>query len=187
MKARSRQSLGFTLIEVLIAFLIIAIGLLGLGALQINTMNDQFEAYQRAQSTALVDEMAARIRINPTAAKSGAYTAQSGAFYGLQTVVDCSAMIGANRDLCEWNTLISGVAVTADVDGDGNADSLAAPLGARGCIELGPVSGSGEVVIRVALAWQGISPSVPPTITCGQNAFGDEGLRRAIYRDVAVK
>ena len=55
---------GFTLIEVLVTLLIIAIGLLGLGALQVNTMNDQFEANQRAYATSLVDDMASRIRAN---------------------------------------------------------------------------------------------------------------------------
>ena len=33
---------GFTLIEVLVTFLITSVGLLGLAALQINVMNDQF-------------------------------------------------------------------------------------------------------------------------------------------------
>ena len=69
----AHTSKGFTLIEVLVTFLITTVGLLGLAALQVNTMNDQFEAIQRAQITAMVDDMAARIRMNPAAAGSGAY------------------------------------------------------------------------------------------------------------------
>ena len=65
---------GFTLIEVLVAFLITSVGLLGLAALQINVMNDQFEAMQRAKITAMVDDMAAKIRMNPQAAEAGIYT-----------------------------------------------------------------------------------------------------------------
>lgn len=178
-----RQQQGSTLIEVLVTFLIIAIGLLGLGALQISTMNNQFESYQRAQVTALVDDMAARIRINPTAAKAGTYTAQTGAYWGLQsTTPDCTLLTGAPRDLCEWNETIAGVAVV-----DENDINLGAPLGARGCMETRPVSGSGEVVIRVAIAWQGVAEATKPSIDCGKDAFGDEKYRRAVYRDVAVR
>ena len=78
-------SRGFTLIEVLVAFLIITIGLLGLGAMQVNTMNDQFEANQRAYATWLVDDMASRIRANAPDAVAGAY-------YGTTNVVDCQQL-----------------------------------------------------------------------------------------------
>jgi type IV pilus assembly protein PilV len=173
---------GFTLIEVLVTFVIIAIGLLGLAALQVNTMNGQFEAYQRSMVTALVDDMAARIRVNPTDAKAGSYTAQSGAYYGLQsTSTDCSALAAAARDLCDWNAAIAGASTQS------GGTNVGAPLGARGCIELGPASGSGETVLRVSVAWQGISPSVAPAIDCGENAFGDESYRRVVFRDVAVR
>ena len=69
----STQQAGFTLIEVLVTFLIVAIGLLGLGALQVNTMNNSFETYQRALVGSIVEDMAARIRMNPNAAMAGDY------------------------------------------------------------------------------------------------------------------
>jgi len=53
-----RVQTGFTLIEVLVTFLVTTIGLLGLAALQVNTINNGFEAQQRALVTALVDDMA---------------------------------------------------------------------------------------------------------------------------------
>ena len=43
----TRKAKRFCIDEVLVTFLIVAIGLLGLGALQINTMNNSFETYQR--------------------------------------------------------------------------------------------------------------------------------------------
>ncbi|NDH41803.1 MAG: type IV pilus modification protein PilV, partial [Gammaproteobacteria bacterium] len=59
---------GFTLIEVLVTFLLTAIGLLGLASLQVNTINNGFEAQQRALVTTLVDDMAERVRMNPVGA-----------------------------------------------------------------------------------------------------------------------
>ena len=182
MRSSSQHQSGFTLIEVLIAFVIIAIGLTGLAALQISTMNNQFEAYQRALVTSLVDDMATRIRSNPVAAVAGEYTAATG--YGLEDPLpDCSAETGAARDLCEWSSLIAGVAVTEA------GENRAAPLNAQGCIEAGSASGSGETVIRVTVVWQGIVSSAAPSerLSCGINEFGAEGYRRAIFRDVAVR
>ena len=64
---------------------------------------------------------------------------------------------------------------------------MASPLGARGCIHSGSASASGEVVIRVSIAWQGMTKSVIPAVTCGLGEYGSENLRRTIYRDVAVR
>ena len=92
---------GFTLIEVLVTFLIVAIGLLGLGALQINTMNNSFETYQRALVASIVDDMAARIRMNAGAAMAGEY------FLAKPQSTTCSEMMGSQRDLCEWHAQIT--------------------------------------------------------------------------------
>ncbi|MDG1066025.1 MAG: type IV pilus modification protein PilV [Luminiphilus sp.] len=181
-----KSSSGFTLIEVLVTFLITSVGLLGLAALQINTMNSQFEAIQRAQMTAMVDDMAARIRMNPKAAEAGAYTEGLsegvGGYYGTLTLLpDCSAPTAVRRDLCDWNRMIAGAARVSE------GQNLASPLGARGCIESGRTSGSGEAVIRVSIAWQGMTKSITPSISCGSGQYGGENLRRIIYRDVAVR
>lgn len=168
------KAIGFTLIEVLITLLIVAIGLLGLAALQVNTLNKQFETLQRAQVTAMIEDMASRIRMNPTEAKSGAY-------YGTASGVNCASLLGADRDLCEWNAMMSGASV------EDQGVNLAAPLGVQGCIEAGPESGSGETVLRVSMAWQGVTKSAAPGISCGANDYGDESYRRVLFRDVAVR
>ena len=167
---------GFTLIEVLVTFLIIAIGLLGLGALQVNTMNDQFEANQRAYATWLVDDMASRIRSNTADAVAGAY-------FGTTNVTDCRAADNSTvvRDLCLWNALLNGDhAKTAAGTAVGSA------LDAVGCIEAGGSIANGTV-IRVTVAWQGTKASVPPAVGCGSDTFGDEAFRRAVFRDVILR
>ena len=171
--------------EVLVTFLLVAIGLLGLSALQTTTISDQFEALQRLQATNVLDDMASRLSANPGGVKSGAYTVNSGAVYGaqtLQTAATCSSSVSLPAlDLCEWNRALIGASVLQGGVGQ------AAPLNARGCIEVGPNSGSGEVVIRVAVAWQGLVPSAAPSITCGSGVYGDDRYRRVLFRDVAVR
>ena len=57
-------SKGFTLIEVLVAMLIIAIGILGIAALQYKGMQYNQDAYFRTQVNYLAYDMADRIRLN---------------------------------------------------------------------------------------------------------------------------
>jgi type IV pilus assembly protein PilV len=59
-----RGSKGLSLIEVLIALLIVSIGLLGLAALQANSLKFNHSAYLRTQATQLAYDMAERIRAN---------------------------------------------------------------------------------------------------------------------------
>lgn len=55
---------GFTLLEVLISMIILAIGLLGLAAMQAMSMRDNQDAYYYQQATLLAYEMQDRIRGN---------------------------------------------------------------------------------------------------------------------------
>ncbi len=55
---------GAGLIEVLIALLVLAIGLLGLGALQTQSLRFNNESYFRTQATLLAMDMADRLRAN---------------------------------------------------------------------------------------------------------------------------
>jgi type IV pilus assembly protein PilV len=58
------KSRGFTLIEVLISMIILAIGLLGLAAMQAVSLRDNQDAYYYQQATLLAYEMQDRIRGN---------------------------------------------------------------------------------------------------------------------------
>lgn len=55
---------GFTLIEVLISMVILAIGLLGLAAMQAVSLRDNLDSYNYQQATLLAYEMQDRIRGN---------------------------------------------------------------------------------------------------------------------------
>jgi type IV pilus assembly protein PilV len=68
------QSRGLTLVEILIALLVLSIGLLGLAGLQTMSLKFNTSAYYRTQATALAYDFADRMRANRQAALAGAYT-----------------------------------------------------------------------------------------------------------------
>ena len=184
---------GFTLIEVLVTFLIVAIGLLGLGALQVNTMNNSFETYQRALVNSIVEDMAARIRMNSGAAMAGEYFLEPPDEETCKPVIISAEPTSASqRDLCEWHAQIKGSSATVAVEASGNesdplARNVGAPLGARGCIDRLGNSGSGELWVRVSVAWIGLTPQAETALECGADDMGDEAYRRVVFRDVAVR
>ena len=59
-----KTNTGFTLIEVLIAMLVLAVGLLGLAGLQATSLKNNQSAYNRSQATQLAYDMADRMRAN---------------------------------------------------------------------------------------------------------------------------
>jgi len=61
---------GFTMIEVLIAAVVLGIGLLGLAALQAQSLQFNFSAYQRSQATILAYDIVDRIRANQSSIAS---------------------------------------------------------------------------------------------------------------------
>ena len=102
---------GFTLIEVLIAMLVLAVGLLGLAGLQATSLKNNQSAYNRSQATQLAYDLADRMRAN--AAGIGTYTAllpnAATAKPNCLITTGCSLADMAENDLFEWNSAISNV------------------------------------------------------------------------------
>jgi type IV pilus assembly protein PilV len=67
------KSSGMTLVEILIALLILSIGLLGLASLQTLSLKFNTSAYYRTQATQLAYDFADRMRANRQAALDGDY------------------------------------------------------------------------------------------------------------------
>ena len=96
---------GFTLIEVLVALLVLAIGMLGIAALQFKAMRYSNDAFMRSHITFLAYDIADRIRAN----------AANGADYlGNYTIPNnpganaCNQATGANaaNDLGCWRNVV---------------------------------------------------------------------------------
>ncbi|HEX20316.1 MAG TPA: type IV pilus modification protein PilV [Acidiferrobacteraceae bacterium] len=109
-----KRNKGFSLLEVLIALGVLAIGLLGLAAMQTMGLKFNHESYQRTQATILLYGMVDRIRANPkgdyTAAGAGfGYTATAPATSPANKcyVGTCTTSEIAVYDQGEWITSIS--------------------------------------------------------------------------------
>lgn len=79
MKRKNRQHTplrqrAFTLLEVLVALLVLSIGLLGLASLQVFGLKFGHQSYERTQATLLIYDLADRMRANPWGVRYGYYT-----------------------------------------------------------------------------------------------------------------
>lgn len=94
---------GTTMIEVLVAMVILAVGLLGMVGLQTTSLRNTQVAYLRTQATIMAQDMAERIRANPRGVDSAGYLAAAGTQSGACTTVGgCSATAMAQTDLAQW-------------------------------------------------------------------------------------
>ena len=179
---------GFSLIEVLVSILIIAIGLLSLAGFQLKSQSAELESYQRAQALALLNDMAERLAANGANAPTYVSTTIWGTGETTYTApADCAALAvgSAARDQCEWSVTLQGAAEMA-----GATARTGAMVGARGCLSQiqAPVTGTCTPgVYEVAVAWQGFTPTRSPPNTCAQGLYGtNDALRRVISMRITV-
>lgn len=95
----ARSAAGFTLVEVLVALLLLSVGLLGLAALQLESLRASRTALLRTQAVLLATDMADRLRANrhPADAYDCAGPCSPGA--GGNTV--------AVADLADWRAAVA--------------------------------------------------------------------------------
>ncbi len=67
-----RSNAGFTLVEIVVAVLILSIGILGVAGMQSVGVRESQNTYFRSQANLLVADMAGKMRANATEAKRGA-------------------------------------------------------------------------------------------------------------------
>lgn len=105
---RPRQQAGFSMIEVLITVVVLSIGLLGLAGLQIDSLQAEAGAQQRAGIAFLGQDMAERIRSNPVGKEAGAYDnlTTPGTDQGCISS-GCTPTELAQHDLYEWGQLLA--------------------------------------------------------------------------------
>ena len=103
-----RNQGGFTLIEVLVSAIILAIGLVGVAALQALALQNNQSAFMRSQATTLAYDLADRLRSNVDGANAGFYVPANAAMVaGCSTPSGCSPDQLAQHDLAEWNNAIA--------------------------------------------------------------------------------
>lgn len=101
---RSRMR-GATMIEVLVAFLLLSFGIVGLSGMQINALKSNQNALQRSQASILAYYLMDTMRANRAAALKGDYNLGSVDIEDSDHATICSAPTGstlANNDHVRW-------------------------------------------------------------------------------------
>lgn len=119
----NRTQSGFTLLEIMVAIVVLSLGLLGLAGLQAASLRNNQTAYYRGIATLQAYDMADRIRANLAGVRAGNYKLLTGipANPGCFTT-GCSPADMAITDQFQWNTanaalLPDGEGIVACADG----------------------------------------------------------------------
>lgn len=94
---------GFTLVEVLVSLVVLAIGLLGLAMLQTTGLRYNTNSYSRTQATYLAYEIAERMRANVPAFQAGNYDVSNPNSIATSTSYSCNQPSN-NNCTCDTGT-----------------------------------------------------------------------------------
>lgn len=131
-----KNNAGFTLLEVLVSLVILAIGLLGVAGLQVTALANNNSSAQRSQATALVSEYADILRSNRpqlelnffgTSASDGVEIDTDGSSYsptaGCKTVTGgCTSQQMAETDLSDWIIKVGQLLPDGKISSNRNGD-----------------------------------------------------------------
>jgi len=107
----NRQQNGFTMLEVLVAIVVLAFGLLGLAGLQADGLRNNTSAYLRSQATLMAYDMMDRMRANMHGVESGDYNNLMGTTPTDPSCITtgCSVAQMAQHDAYEWSQQLAEI------------------------------------------------------------------------------
>lgn len=179
--AKKKQH-GFSMIEVLITFVILMVGLFGAAGVMLLSQRLEIESYQRVQALIFLDSMVNRITAN---SYSSACYVTGSSFYGMGSTLTPACTIGtlsqkarAIADMTEWNLVLQG---NREVRASANVGSI---TGARGCVSYDATA----LTYYVTVAWQGLGDTYAPPAsnTCATGLYGTAAQRRIVSAGVRV-
>ncbi len=129
---------GFSMIELLVAMVVLAIGLLGMAGLQTAGLSNNQSAYYRSQATIAIADIVDRMRSNKVGVDAGYYqgfNTNSSSIPTYQTCIDaatgCNAQQLSDYDKHQWTKLFKNIdssnnyiALLPDAVGEINYDVL---------------------------------------------------------------
>jgi len=165
-----RAQHGFTLIETLVALVVISIGLLGLFGLQTMAIVDTSGSQAQTLASIAANDLADRIRVNPTVDYAAVTVSKTATKAPTQCDAGhyCSAQQMAAFDLWEWH--------------DGLASRLPAGEGELECRLAGDISKKQNpcLVYKIAVQWHRKDVEEDAEINADEDACG-AGKSRGCY------
>ncbi|MGQ0833597.1 MAG: type IV pilus modification protein PilV [Gammaproteobacteria bacterium] len=113
-----RRTAGFSLVEVLVALLVLSVGALGVANLQMVGIYANGAGNQRAQATLLANDLVDRIRANRAGALAGEYDIAANVATPadpgcLGAAANCTPAQQADADLATWRATLANVLTLA--------------------------------------------------------------------------
>jgi len=190
--ARALNQRGFTLIEALIAFVLLSVGLLGIVSLQAMAKSSQQLALQHTRAVTIADAIVERIRVNP--AGIPVYNIGTDIPVGETATTEPSPDCGsaactpaqlAAHDLWAWEQAMLGAG--AQISGT-NTAGLIEP---RGCIVFTAAPDRARTgQLSVIIQWRGLKESYDAVqsgeVACGGADAGDDKFRRQVVTNTFV-
>lgn len=168
---------GFSLIEVMVALVIMVIGLIGIFNLHIVAKRSSFESFQETQASYLASDMINRMKLNTSqlASYSGTYSGTlSSPSPNCKVASLCTPAQTAAWDKYEWEQLLFG---NAEIVGGQKVGGLDTPIA---CI----VRNGNN--ISVIVTWRGIRATSDGIgeLNCG--ATGSDARRRVLSVNTVI-
>ncbi len=105
----SNQARGFTLIEVLIAMLVLSIGVMGVAGMQVTALKSLQSSASYGVAAMLANDIAGRMRVNRAQVLANAYNHTAAAESPPDCVANtCSTAQMAAHDINEWQRQLKG-------------------------------------------------------------------------------
>ena len=145
---------GFSLVELLVTMIIVSVGVLGVASLQIRSLQQNREAFFRAEASYLANGMMDRIRANRQAVYN-LPIAQAQIVATSCVLLNCNSAQMAIYDMAQWQCSIRSV------DAAGATYPICGQLGVTGALPLGSgrvtQSAATPLLYQVEVRWAGDS------------------------------
>ncbi|WP_045857941.1 type IV pilus modification protein PilV [Teredinibacter purpureus] len=127
-----QKQCGFSMVEILISFIVLAAGLLGIASIQKKGVDNNHAAYLRTQAVSLAQDMTSRVRSNTAGFEAGNYNRPNSSYNANCLGAGCTAAQMASHDSFEWSSELAlvlpiGEGIVCVDSSPDDGDNLASP------------------------------------------------------------